>query len=178
MYHISITLDITAEEAEALTTPMTRHMERNRSRWHFIKDEDPLWYSVLLNDLYEEVHGYHLQYLDYYTEWIKPRGWCHKVILEREQLNYCTHLTGAEPPPDNVEQPSESTLRSHRAAYEAAKQGGSGKTYKRARATLLETLKIHRLEGEYYYIIGGRRGPHQISQKWSPWKCVVRGRPP
>ena len=85
LYHISITLDITAEEAEALTAPMIRHMEQNRSWWHFIKDEDPLQYSVLLNDLYEEVHGYRLQYLDYYTEWIKPRGWCHKVILEREQ---------------------------------------------------------------------------------------------
>ena len=165
LYHISITLDITAEEAEALTAPVTRHMEQNRSWWHFIKEENPLQYSVLLNYLYEEVHGYRLQYLDYYTEWIKPWGWCHKVILEREQLNYCMHLTGAEPPPDDMERPSESTLRSHRAAYKAAKQGGSGKTYKRAWATLLETLKIHGLEDEYYYIIGGRRGHHQISQK-------------
>ena len=178
LYCISVTLDVTAEEAEALTAPVIRHMEQNRSQWHFIKDEDPLQYSVLLNDLYEEVHGYRLQYLDYYTEWIKPRGWCHKVILVREQLNYCTHLTGAEPPPDNMEWLSELTLHSHRAAYEAAKQGGSGKTYKRARATLLETLKIHRLEGEYYYIIGGRRGPHRVSWKQSPWKCEARGRLP
>ena len=177
LYHISVTLDVTVEEAEALTTPVIRHMEQNRSRWHFIKDEDPLQYSVLLNDLYEEVHGYRLQYLDYYTEWIKPQGWCHKVILKREQLNYCTHLMGAEPPPDDMEQPSESTLHSHWAAYEAAKQGGSGKTYKRAWATLLETLKIHGLEGEYYYIIGGQKGP-PLSWKRSPWKCVVRGRPP
>ena len=159
MYHISVTLYVTAEEAEALTTPVTRHMEWNRSRWHFIKKEDPLQYSVLLNDLYKEVHGYCLQYLDYYTEWIKPRGWCHKVILEREQLNYCTHLMGAEPPPDDVEWLSELTLHSHRAAYEAAKQGGSGKTYKRAQVTLLETLKIHGLEDEYYYIIGGEGAP-------------------
>ena len=158
MYHISVTLDVTAEEAEALTAPMIRHMEWNRSLWHFIKDEDPLQYSVLLNDLYEEVHGYRLQYLDYYTEWIKPRGWCHKVILEREQLNYCMHLMGTEPPPDDVERLSELTLHSHRAAYKAAKQGGSRKTYKRAQATLLEILKIHGLEGEYYYIIGGGEG--------------------
>ena len=60
--------DITAEEAEALTAPVTRHMERNRARWHFVKEEDPLWYSVLLNDLFEEVHGYRLEYLDHYTE--------------------------------------------------------------------------------------------------------------
>ena len=110
LYHISVTLDITAEEAEALTVPVIRHMEWNRSQWNFIKDEDPLQYSVLLNDLYEEVHGYRLQYLDYYTEWIKPRGWCHKVIFEREQLNYCMHLMGAEPLPDDVEWLSESTL--------------------------------------------------------------------
>ena len=51
LYHISITLDVTAEEAEALTAPVTRHMERNRSQWHLVKEEDPLQYSVLLNDL-------------------------------------------------------------------------------------------------------------------------------
>ena len=135
-------------------------MEWNRSWLHFVKEEGPLRYSVLLNDLYKEVHGYRLQYLDYYTEWIKPWGWCHKVILEREQLNYCKHLRGVEVPPDDVERQSESTLHSHWAAYEAAKQGVSRKTYKTARVTLLETLKIPTLEYEYCYIIGGRRGPH------------------
>ena len=82
LFHISVTINVTAEEAEALTTPVTRHMKQNRCRWHFAKEDDPLWYSVLLNDFYE-VHRYHLKYLDHYTEWIKPRGWCHKVILER-----------------------------------------------------------------------------------------------
>ena len=168
LYHISITLDVTAKEAEALHTPVTGHMERNRSQWHFIKDEDPLRYSAFLNDLYEEVHGYRLKYLNHYTEWIKPLGWCHKIILEREQLNYCLHLMGAELPPDDMEQPSETTLCSHQAAYEATRQGGSRKNYKRARVTLLETPKIHGLEEEYYYIMAGRRGSHQISQKWSP----------
>ena len=81
-----------------------------------MKEDDPLQYSVLQNDFYEEVHGYCLEHLDYYTKWIKPRGWYHKVILEREQLNYCTHLTGVEPPPDDMERPSELTLHSHRAA--------------------------------------------------------------
>ena len=118
---------------------------------------------------YKEVHGYRLEHLDHYTEWIKPHGWCHKIILEREQLNYCKHLTGVEPPPDDVERPSELTLRSHWAAYEAAKRGGTGKTLKRAQSTLLETLVLHGLEDEYYYILGGgegssaqklRNGPH------------------
>ena len=159
LYHISITQDVTAEEAEALTAPLTRHMEQNRARWHFVKEEDPLQYSVLLNDLFEEVHGYRLEYLDHYTEWIKPQVWCHKVILEKEQLNYCAHLMGAEPPPSDVEWPSEATLQSHRAGYEAAKWGGTGKNYKKAQATLLETLKIHGLKEEYDYIIGGEKRP-------------------
>ena len=51
---------------------------------------------------YEEVHGYRLKHLDHYTV-DQPHRWCHKVILEREQLNYCKHLTGVEPPPDDVE---------------------------------------------------------------------------
>ena len=133
-------------------------MGRSRRRWHFVKEDDPLQYSVLLNDFYEEVYGYRLNHLDQYTEWIKPRGWCHKVILEREQLNYCKHLTGVEPPLEDVERPSESTLRSHRAAYETAKQSGTGKALKKARSTLLETLTPHGLEDEYYYIIGGEKG--------------------
>ena len=35
----------------------------------------------------------------------------------------------------------------------------TGKALKKARATLLETLTLHRLEEEYYYIIGGEKGP-------------------
>ena len=105
------------------------------------------------------MHGYNLNHLDHYTEWIKPRGWCHKVILEREQLNYCKHLTGVEPPPKDVERSSESTLHSHQAAYETAKQSGTGETLKKARSTLLETLTLHGLEEEYYYILGGEKGP-------------------
>ena len=108
-----------------------------------MKEDDPLQYSVLLNDFYEEVHGYRLNHLNYYTEWIKPHGWCHKVILEREQLNYCTYLIGVEPPPDDVERLSESTLHSHWATYETAKQIGTGKTLKRVRSTLLDTLTLH-----------------------------------
>ena len=133
-------------------------MEWNRHRWHFVKEDDPLQYSVL-NDFFKEVHGYHVNHLDHYTEWIKPCGWCHKVILQREQLNYCKHLTGVEPPPEDVEQLSELTLRSHQAAYEAAKWNGMGKALKKARATLLETLTLHGLEEEYYYIMGGEKGP-------------------
>ena len=91
-------------------------------------------------------------------EWIKPWGWCHKVILHREQLNYCKHLQGVEPPPDNVERLSEVTLHSHRAAYEAAKQSGGGKQFKKAKATLLEFFVLHGLEDKYNYILGGEKG--------------------
>ena len=73
-------------------------------------------------------------------------------------MNYCKHLTGEEPSPEDVERPSESTLRSHRAAYEAAKQSGTGKALKKVRATLLETLTLQGLEEEYYYIVGGEKG--------------------
>ena len=133
-----------------------------------MKEDYPLWYLVLLNDFYKEVHGYRLNHLDYYTEWNKPCGWCHKVILEREQLNYCTHLTGVEPPPEDAERLSESTLSSHRGAYETAKWSGMGKTLKRARSTLLETLTLHGLEKEYYYIIGGEKGPPPKNSEMVP----------
>ena len=175
MYHISVTLDVTTKEAEALTAPVTRHMQWSRHRWNFVKEEDPLWYSVLLNDFYEEVHRYRLEYLDYYTEWIKPWGWCHKVILEKEQLNYCKHLMGVEPPPDDMERLIELTLHSHQAAYEAAKQGGTGKAFKRAWSAFLETLQIHELEDEYYYILGGEKGPPPNKLETVPMEVCGNG---
>ena len=48
-------------------------------------------------------------------------------------------------------------LHSHRTAYEAAKWNGPGKLIKKAKATLLETLVLHGLEEEYYYIMGGEK---------------------
>ena len=120
----------------------------------FCNGGQPLQYSVL-NDFFEEFHGYRLNNLDHYTKWIKPHGWCHKVILQREQLNYCKHLKGVEPPPEDVERLSELNLHSHLAAYEATKWNGLGKLIKTVKATLLETLTLHGLEEEYYYILGG-----------------------
>ena len=157
-WHISITINTTAQEADSLIAPVLRHMEQNRPRWYFVKEDEPLQYSVFLNDFYEDVQGYCLLNLDYYTEWIKPWGWCHKVVLQREQLNYCKHLQGVEPLPDDVERPSESTLHSHWAAYKAAKQSGVSKQIKKTKATLLEFLVLHGLEEEYNYIMGGKKG--------------------
>ena len=80
------------------------------------------------------------------------------MVLLREQLDYCKHLQGVEPPPDDVERPSKVTLHSHQAAYEAAKQSRGGKQFKKAKATLLEFLILHGLEDEYNYIQGGEKG--------------------
>ena len=71
----------------------------------------------------------------------------------------CKHLMGEEHPPEDVERPSELTLHSYRAAYEAAKQNGPNRLIKRAQATLLETLHLHGFVEEYNYISGGKKGP-------------------
>ena len=98
------------------------------------------------------------------------------MILQREQLNYCKHLTGAEPPPRDMERPSELTLQSHRAAYEAAKWMGLGKLIKKARATLLETLTLHGLEEEYYYIMEGEKdNPPKASETVPMEVCSEAG---
>ena len=80
------------------------------------------------------------------------------MVLQREQLNYCKHLQGIEPLPDDVERPSELTFHSHQAAYEAAKQSRDGKQIKKTKTTLLEFLILHGLEDEYNYIMGGEKG--------------------
>ena len=157
-WHLSITINTTTKEADSLIAPVFRHIEQNRHRWYFVKEDDPLMYSVLLNDFFEEIHGYRLLNLEHYSGWIKPRGWCHKVIIQWEQLNYCKHLRRLEPRPEDMERPSELTLHSHQAAYVAAKQSGTSKNIKKTKATLLEFLVLHGLEEEYNYIVGCKKG--------------------
>ena len=82
---------------------------------------------------------------------------------------------GAQPPPDDVERLSEATLHSHWAGYEATKWGGTGKNYKKTRATLLETLKIHGLKEEYDYIIGGEKGPPPNRSETVPMEVCGEG---
>ena len=75
-----------------------------------------------------------------------------------------------------MERLSESTLHSHRAAYETAKQSRTGKALKKARSTLLETLTLHGLEDEYYYIIGGEKGPPPKASETVPMEvCSEAG---
>ena len=141
-----------------------------------MKEDNPLRYSVLLNNFFKEAYRYRLNHLDHYTEWIKHRRWCHKVILQREQLNYCKHFTGVEPPPDNVERLSESTLCSHWTAYEAAKWSGIGKALKKVSATLLETLTLHGPEEEYYSFVGGEKGdPSKVTETVPMEVCSQAG---
>ena len=68
------------------------------------------------------------------------------------------------------------TLHSHRAAYKAVKWGWTGKTLKRAWSTLLETLVLHRLENEYYYILGEEKGPPPKNSEMIPMEvCGEEG---
>ena len=95
------------------------------------------------------------------------------MVLHREQLNYCKHLQGVEPPPDDMERPSKLTLHSHWAAYEAAKQSGGSKQIKKTKATLLEFLVLHGLEDEYNYIVGGEKGEPQNTPDTVPMEISV-----
>ena len=89
------------------------------------------------------------------------------------ELLHTPHGGGA--PSDDMEQPSEATLCSHWAGYEAAKQGGTGKNYNKARATFLETLKIQGLKEEYNYIIGGEKGPPLNRSEMFPMEVFGEG---
>ena len=82
---------------------------------------------------------------------------------------------GAEPPPDDMERLSEATLCSHRAGYEAAKRGGTGKNYKKAQATFLETLRIHGLKEEYELHHRGEKGPPPNRSEMVPMEVCGEG---
>ena len=82
---------------------------------------------------------------------------------------------GVEPPSDDVKRPSEATLHSHQASYEAAKWGGTGKNYKKAWATFLDTLKLHGLKEEYDYIIGVEKGSTRNRSEMVPMEVCGEG---
>ena len=110
--------DISAEEAEKLITPVLDHMWHNRAQWYWLKEDNLVEFSQLLNDLFQEIHNRHIPGMDPYVRWIKPGSWHHRSMLEREELNRCPHLQHAPHPPPNVTRPSDATLRSYRAAFE------------------------------------------------------------
>ena len=110
--------DISAEEAEKLITPVLDHMWRSRAWWYWLKEDNPVEFSRLLNDLFQEIHNRRIPGMDSYVKWIKPGSWYHRSVLKREELNRCPHLQYAPHPPPNVTRPSDATLRSYKATFE------------------------------------------------------------
>ena len=92
--------NITAEEADRLITPVLDHMWHSRARWYWLKEDNPVEFSRLLNDLFQEVHNRHIPGLDTYVRWIKPGSWYHQSVLKRR---------GAESmPPPPIRSPASS----------------------------------------------------------------------
>ena len=133
--------DISAEEAEKLITPVLDHMWRNRARWYWLKEDNPLEFSRLLNDLFQEIHNRCIPGMDSYVRWIKPGSWHHRSVLEREELNQCPHLQHAPHPPPNVTRPSDATFCSYRAAFEKSLR--TKKQILKNRRIYAATLRLH-----------------------------------
>ena len=91
---------------------------RSRAWWYWLKEDNPMEFGRLLNDLFQEVHNRRIPGLDTYVRWIKPGSWYHQSVLEREELNRCLHLQHAPQPLPNITRPSDATLHSYRTAYE------------------------------------------------------------
>ena len=133
--------NVTAEEAERLITPVLDHMWRNRAQWYWLKEDNPVEFSRLLNDLFQEIHNRHIPGLDTYVRWIKPGSWYHRSVLEREELNRCPYLQYAPQPPPNITRPSDTTLHSYRAAFEKSLK--TKKQVLKNRRIYAATLRLH-----------------------------------
>ena len=133
--------NITAEEADRLITPVLDHMWHSRARWYWLKEDNPVEFSRLLNDLFQEVHNRRIPGLDTYVRWIKPGSWYHRSVLKREELNRYPHLQHAPQPPPNVTRPSDATLRSYRTAYEKSLR--TKKQVLKNRRIYAATLRLH-----------------------------------
>ena len=133
--------NVTAEEADRLITPVLDHMWRSRARWYWLKEDNLVEFSRLLNDLFQEVHNRRIPGLDTYVRWIKPGSWYHRSALEREELNRCPHLQYAPHPPPNVTRPSDATLRSYRSAFEKSLK--TKKQVVKNRRIYAATLRLH-----------------------------------
>ena len=135
--------EVTPQEAEEIIEPVLEYMEDNRVQWYHPKENDPVNFGRLLNNFFEGIRGYRLQGLDTYVKWIKAGGWYHKMVIENEQVNQVPHLRYASPPPERVDRPTDSTLRSHQDSFERAVANGSDKMIARWRRTYSEMLRLH-----------------------------------
>ena len=140
--------EVTPLEAEEIIEPVLEYMEDHRVLWYYPKENDPVNFGHLLNNFFERVCGYRLKGLDIYVKWIKQGGWYHKMVIDNEQLNQVPHLRYATPPPERVDRPTDSTLRSHRDSFERAMASGSDRAIARWRRTFGETLRLHGMIAE------------------------------
>ena len=138
--------NINAEEADRLITPVLEHMWHNRARWYWLKEDNLVAFSQLLNDLFEEIHNRCIPGMDTYVRWIKAGSWYHRSVIEREQLNYCPHLQHAPPPPPNVTKPSDATLRSYMNTYEKLLR--TNKQVAKNWRIYVATLRLHGMDAE------------------------------
>ena len=143
---------MTPLEAEEIIEPVLEYMEDHRVLWYYPKENDPVNFGCLLNNFFERVRGYRLKGLDTYVKWIKVRGWYHKMVIDNGQLNQVPHLRYATPPPERVDRPTESTLRSHRDSFERAIASGLDRTIARWRKTYSETLRLHGMIAEANWV--------------------------
>ena len=149
--------NITAEEADKLIVPVLDHMWCNRARWYWLKEYNPVEFSRLLNDLFQEIHHRCIPGMDTYVRWIKAGSWYHQSVLEREELNQCPHLQHAPLPSANITRPSDATLRSYRTAYEKSLR--TKKQVLKNRRVYMATLRLHGMTAEADEIDPPRRAP-------------------
>ena len=97
---------------------MTYHMKE----WFFKRERQPLWYMGYLMELVKKLSGIVLKEMKGYTLWIKAGSFYHLRVWQLKKLRECPHLQNLDPPRQDLEPPSITLLRTHKATFEVAKK--------------------------------------------------------
>ena len=137
--------DLTYLERCKIVVDTISLMEKNKTEWFFLKEDNPLKYMEYLSDIAEHASGHQIGAIQWYTNWIKPGSYYHLSILQREELNYCPHLKHAKLPDPNVQRLSLAALETYEKEFAKAHQdtGIAPQEFQRVRDQLVEMLRLH-----------------------------------
>ena len=98
-----------------------------------------------LTELVKKLSGLVLKEMKRYTLWIKPGSFYHLRVYQLKRLKDCPNLVNLDPPKQDLEPPSMTSLRTHESTFEAAKKNPEidPEAFRKARDRFSDALRLH-----------------------------------
>ena len=137
--------DLSNERRAQVVLQVIDNMTYHMKEWFFRRELQPLWYMGYLVELVKKLSGIILKEMKGYTLWIKAGSFYHLRVWQLKKLQECSHLQNLDPPRQDLEPPSTTSLRTHEVTFEAAKKNPEiePEASRKARDKYSEALLLH-----------------------------------